>query len=46
MLLVVSYSLFAYLLVDDPDKKVKDALKDLAKNGGYEHSNSTGLIEF
>ena len=25
---------------------VKDALKDLAKNGGYGHSNSTGLIEF
>ena len=25
---------------------VRDALKDLAKNGGYEHSNSTGLIEF
>ena len=25
---------------------VKDALKDLAKNDGYGHSNSTGLIEF
>ena len=25
---------------------VKDALKDLAKNGGYGHSNSTELIEF
>ena len=25
---------------------VKDALKDLAKNSGYGHSNSTGLIEF